>query len=209
VRTNPWGWARHGVYDQTSHDHQIISIFKILSDISVSIISHLSYLIALSSFYSLFIVAALRTWKPRCILYREWSSEAEILWTPTFQGLELSGRRVSQPTAHQPQLRTWKEYGIYQPQYRNTTKSKFEEHIYEIPVITLTSRGGLGTFLFTFFGREECAVGTGAQLAEKPFYDISRPAMDRKNGFQIQRQLRLWQRQLMPLFLSRASPLFP
>jgi len=29
--------------------------------------------------------------------------------------------------------------------------------------------------VYFFFGREECAVGTGAQLAEKPFYDISRP----------------------------------
>jgi hypothetical protein len=54
-----------------------------------------------------------------------------------------------------------------------TPKNQNSKHIMEIPVITLTSRGGLGDFLSTFkmvfFGRGKCAFGVSARMAEKPF----------------------------------------
>ena len=208
MRTNPWGWARHGVYDQTSHDHQIISIFKILSDISVSIISHLSYLIPLSPTH--------------CSSLQHYERGSHVVFSTEN---DLRRQRYSEhrhPKASSylvegflSQLRTNLNYVLgrnmgFINHNTATPQSQNSKNIYEIPVTTLTSRGCLGTFLFTFFlAGKSAQLGLVRSWLRNPSTTFPAPAMDRKSGSQIQRQLRLWQRQLMPLFLSRASPLFP
>jgi hypothetical protein len=72
-----------------------------------------------------------------------------------------------------------------------TPQSQNSKNIYEIPVITLTSNFSrrLGNLpVYFFLAGKSAQLGLVRSWLRNP---STTPAMDRKSGFQIQRQLRL------------------